>query len=132
MQKLIDMIDTYLDDKIANQISISQEKILYREQVLNEQAATFDKRVLALEEKALQWPSVPPSASLDEDLRLTVVQLVQTVQNLRDEYEENEQLDQYDVESLINDNTLDDDDIDRKIEEAIDSALESLTISVER
>jgi len=103
MQKLIDMIDTYLDDKIANQISISQEK-------LDEQA----------------------DPAIVEDLRLTVVQLVQTVQTLRDEYEENEQLDQYDVESLINDNTLDDDDIDRKIEEAIDSALESLTISVER
>jgi len=105
MQKLIDMIDTYLDDKIANQISISQENTSTTNQA---------------------------DPAIVEDLRLTVVQLVQTVQNLRDEYEENEQLDQYDVESLINDNTLDDDDIDRKIEEAIDSALESLTISVER
>ncbi len=105
MQKLIDMIDIFLNEKIANQISLSQENTSTTNQA---------------------------DPAIVEDLRLTVVQLVQTVQTLRDEYEENEQLDQYDVESLINDNTLDDDDIDRKIEQAIDSALESLTISVER
>jgi len=99
MQKLLEMFDQYIEEKIRTEIELVNH-----------------------------WHE---EAKL-EDLRLTVVQLVESVQTLRSEHEETEILDTYDIESLISDNTMDDDDIERKIEEAIDSALENLTISVER
>ena len=114
MQKLMEIIDTYLDDKILAKI---MEYTQTREKYLAETAE--QKRAESELGAQIEGEGLEGRINFLEGL----------VTQLRKDHEDLEIMEEYEVESIISNTTLTESDIEEKIIEVVDEVISELTIS---